>query len=66
MTSEIVVGKRGRITIPVWVRKKYDVEGRVKIIETEEGIMMLPKTSLWELFWDMIESNSEPVAGDNR
>ncbi len=55
MATEIVVGKRGRITIPAWARKKYKIEGRVKIVSTDEGILMQPK-SIWASFWDMIES----------
>ena len=66
MATEIVVGKRGRITIPAWVRKKYEIEGRVKFIETEEGILLQRKQSIWASFWDMIDANSDPVIAGNR
>jgi len=66
MATEIVVGKRGRITIPACVRKKYKIEaGRIKIIGTREGILMLHKKSIWASFWDMIEGNSDSVIADN-
>ena len=67
MATEIVVGKRGRITIPAWVHKKYEIEGRVKFIETEEGILLQqPKQSIWASFWEMIDANSDPVIAGNR
>jgi AbrB family looped-hinge helix DNA binding protein len=64
MATEIVVGKRGRITIPAAVRKKYKIEGRLKIIDTGEGILLQPKQSIWASFWDMIGANSDPVTAD--
>jgi bifunctional DNA-binding transcriptional regulator/antitoxin component of YhaV-PrlF toxin-antitoxin module len=45
MATEIIVGKRGRITIPARVRKKYRIEGRIKIIATAEGLLLQSKDS---------------------
>ena len=58
MSTEIIVRKRGRITIPSWISKKYgtDLEGSLKMVETKEGIVLLPKSSLWVSFWDLIDT----------
>jgi AbrB family looped-hinge helix DNA binding protein len=57
MEIEIVVKKKGQTTIPVRIRKKLKIEEgtRLQVIETEEGILLKPKKS----FWDMIGSGSE-------
>lgn len=51
MANEVVVKKKGRITIPVRLRKKYKIEEgtRLEVIETEEGILFKPKKSIWDL-----------------
>jgi AbrB family looped-hinge helix DNA binding protein len=51
LANEVVVKKKGRITIPVRLRKKYKIEEgtRLEVIETEEGILFKPKKSIWDL-----------------
>jgi AbrB family looped-hinge helix DNA binding protein len=48
MESEVVVTKKGRITIPARLRKKFKIEGgtRLKVVETEQGFLFKPKKSL--------------------
>ncbi len=57
METEIVVKKKGQTTIPVRIRKKFKIEEgtRLAVVETDEGILLKPKKS----FWDMIGSGSE-------
>ena len=57
METEIVVKKKGQTTIPVRIRKKFKIEEgtRLAIVETDEGILLKPKKS----FWDMLGSGSE-------
>jgi AbrB family looped-hinge helix DNA binding protein len=57
METEVVVTKKGQTTIPVRLRKKYKIEEgtRLAVLDTEEGILMKPKKSIW----DMIGSGSE-------
>ena len=57
METEIVVKKKGQTTIPVRIRKKFKIEEgtRLAVVETDEGIVLKPKNS----FWDMIGSGSE-------
>ena len=49
--SEIIVKNKGQITIPVKVRRKYKIsEGtRLKVMETDEGILLKPKKSIWDM-----------------
>jgi AbrB family looped-hinge helix DNA binding protein len=51
------VTKKGQTTIPVRLRKKYKIEEgtRLQVIDTEEGILLKPQKSIW----DMIGSGSE-------
>ncbi len=51
MKPEVVVGKKGRITIPAGLRKKFKIEQgtRLKAIETSNGILFKPKT-IWDYF----------------
>jgi len=55
--TEIIVKKKGQTTIPVRLRKKFNIEEgtRLKVIETEAGILLKPKKS----FWDMLGAHSE-------
>jgi AbrB family looped-hinge helix DNA binding protein len=41
MEFEVVVGKRGRITIPANLRQKFGIQGgaRLKVVKTKEGIL---------------------------
>ena len=57
MESEVVVTKKGQTTIPVRLRKKYKIEEgtRLEVVDTEEGILLKPKKSIW----DLIGSGSE-------
>ncbi len=57
METEIVVKKKGQTTIPFRIRKKLNIEEgtRLQVIETEEGILLKPKKS----FWDMLGAYSE-------
>jgi len=56
METEVVVTKKGQITIPVQLRRKYKIEEgmALEVIETSEGILLKPKT-----IWDMIGSGSK-------
>ena len=49
--SEVIVKNKGQVTIPAKVRKKYNIdEGtRLEIVETEEGITLKPKKSIWDM-----------------
>ena len=57
METEIVVKKKGQTIIPVRIRKKFKIEEgtHLQVLETDEGILLKPKKS----FWDMIGSGSE-------
>ena len=57
METEIVVKKKGQTTIPVRIRRKFKIEEgtRLEVVETDEGILLKPKKS----FWDMIGAYSE-------
>ena len=57
MESEVVVTKKGQTTIPVSLRRKYKIEEgtRLAVLDTEEGILLKPKQS----FWDLIGSGSK-------
>jgi len=54
---EVVVTKKGQTTIPVGLRRKYKIEEgtRLAVLDTEEGILLKPKLS----FWDLIGSGSK-------
>jgi AbrB family looped-hinge helix DNA binding protein len=56
METEVVVTKKGQITIPVQLRRKYKIEEgmALEVIETSEGILLKPKT-----IWDMIGAGSQ-------
>jgi len=49
--SEIVVKKKGQTTIPVRIRKKFKIEEgtRLEVVETDEGILLKPKKSIWDM-----------------
>jgi AbrB family looped-hinge helix DNA binding protein len=51
LETEIVVKKKGQTTIPARLRKKLKIEEgtRLEVIETEEGILLKPKKSIWDL-----------------
>jgi AbrB family looped-hinge helix DNA binding protein len=49
--GEVIVKNKGQVTIPAKVRKKYNInEGtRLEMVETEEGIILKPKKSIWDM-----------------
>jgi AbrB family looped-hinge helix DNA binding protein len=49
--KEVVVTKKGQTTIPVKLRKKYKIQEGTKlaVIDTEEGILLKPKKSIWDM-----------------
>jgi AbrB family looped-hinge helix DNA binding protein len=51
METEVVVTKKGQTTIPVRLRKKFKIEEgtRLEVVETNEGILLKPKKSIWDL-----------------
>ena len=51
MTTEVVVGRKGQITIPAKLRKKFKIEQgtRLEVTETKEGILFKPKLTTWDL-----------------
>ena len=52
MESEVVVTKKGQTTIPVRLRRKFNIEEgtRLEVVETPEGILFKPVKSFWDLF----------------
>ncbi len=50
-TDEVVVTKKGQTTIPVKLRRKYKIEEgtRLQVLDTEEGILLKPKKSIWDM-----------------
>lgn len=48
--KEVVVTKKGQTTIPVSLRKKYKIQEGTKlaVLDTEEGILLKPKKSIWD------------------
>ena len=51
MDYEVVVTKKGQTTIPSRLRKKFKIEEgtRLEVVETEEGILLKPKKTIWDL-----------------
>ena len=51
MEKEIVVKKKGQTTIPVRIRKKLKIEEgtRLEAIITDEGLLLKPKKSIWDM-----------------
>jgi AbrB family looped-hinge helix DNA binding protein len=51
LETEIVVKKKGQTTIPVRIRKKFKIEEgtRLAVVETDEGILLKPKKSIWDM-----------------
>lgn len=51
METEVIVKKKGQVTIPVRLRNKFKIaEGtRLEVVETDEGILLKPKKSIWDL-----------------
>jgi AbrB family looped-hinge helix DNA binding protein len=51
LETEIVVKKKGQTTIPARIRKKFKIEEgtHLEVIETNEGILLKPKKSIWDM-----------------
>jgi AbrB family looped-hinge helix DNA binding protein len=52
MEAEVVVTRKGQTTIPVKLRLKYKIEEgtRLAVVDTNEGILLKPKLSTFDLF----------------
>jgi len=52
MEGEVVVTRKGQTTIPVKLRLKYKIEEgtRLAVVDTNEGILLKPKLSTFDLF----------------
>ena len=51
MSYEVLVTRKGQITIPAKLRKKYRIQegSRLKVIDTEDGILLKPSISVIDL-----------------
>jgi AbrB family looped-hinge helix DNA binding protein len=51
METEVVVTRKGQTTIPVKLRRKYNIEEgtRLEVVDTEEGILLKPAKSIFDL-----------------
>ncbi|MEM2998993.1 MAG: AbrB/MazE/SpoVT family DNA-binding domain-containing protein [Candidatus Bathyarchaeia archaeon] len=51
MTNEVLVTSKGPTTIPVELRKKYNIERRTRLefVDTPEGILLKPVKSIFDL-----------------
>lgn len=52
VTTEVVVTRKGQITIPVSLGRKYKIEKgtKLQVLDTGEGILFKPKISTFDLF----------------
>ena len=46
----VKVTKKGQMTIPVHIRKKYNIKDKVAVLDDEEGILIIPVYDLEDLF----------------
>ncbi|MGD0203287.1 MAG: hypothetical protein ABSC20_05205 [Candidatus Bathyarchaeia archaeon] len=48
--NRVIVVKKGHVTIPLWIRKKYKIEdGKAfVIIEKKQGLLLKPLNSFWD------------------
>ena len=60
METEIVVKKKGQTTIPVRIRKKLKIEEgtRLEVVITDEGLLLKPKKSIWDMIGAYSESGT--------
>jgi len=51
MENEVVVTRKGQTTIPVKLRRKYNIEKgtRLEVVDTAEGILLKPAKSIFDL-----------------
>lgn len=49
--NRIVVVKRGHVTIPLWLRKKYTIEDKPAfvIVEKKQSLLLKPIKSIWDM-----------------
>jgi bifunctional DNA-binding transcriptional regulator/antitoxin component of YhaV-PrlF toxin-antitoxin module len=49
--SHVIVAKKGRLTIPAWLRKKYKIKDQTcfRVIEKKDGILLKPMNSFWDM-----------------
>jgi AbrB family looped-hinge helix DNA binding protein len=52
MEAEVLVTRKGQTTIPAALRRKYKIEEgtRLAVVDTNEGILLKPKLSTFDLF----------------
>ena len=60
--NRIVVVKKGHVTIPLWLRKKYKIEDRSAFVieEKKQGLLLKPVKSIW----DMVGSGSDAATAE--
>ena len=60
--NRILSVKRGQVTIPLWLRKKYKLEERSTFVieEKKQGLLLKPVKSIW----DMIGSGSDAATAE--
>ena len=60
--NRIIAVKRGHVTIPLWLRKKYKIEDNSGFVieEKKQGLLLKPIKS----FWDMVGSGSDAATAD--
>ena len=60
--NRILSVKRGQVTIPLWLRKKYKIEERSTFVieEKKQGLLLKPVKSIW----DMIGSGSDAATAE--
>ena len=46
----VKVTKKGQMTIPIHIRKKYNIKDKVAVLDEENGIMIIPIYDLEDLF----------------
>ena len=48
--GHVIVAKKGRLTIPSWLRKKYKIRDQTGflIVEKKEGLLLKPMNSFWD------------------
>ncbi len=49
--NRVVKIKNGHITIPLWLRKKYEIEDRSTFVieEKKKGLLLKPVKSFWDM-----------------
>jgi len=51
MSEEVLVTRKGQVTIPVRLRKKYGIRAgsHLQVEDTDDGILLKPRTSIFDL-----------------